>query len=1430
MSKKNNSCDSVYRMKWDNGDNSKLANTPGDSLHLSSKYFNSYLHSGTNPQKRGKKAKRSIANDHDSVVDESEDKKEANFSELGLPESTKLNKSLNVNIYLYGSSQQSGSTLHSNSGIGHAKLKQRKKDREQVQGKTKLPGSRELSRFHEKISDSSSRDELARDDLDNQSSERRVTAKKFDTKSVAREFINNSNLDSHTLTTSTLQTKDSVHSISRPTDSKHVKNIQDSHSNRSDLKSWSPRVRLTLTPNIYIHGLSQGHPRPSDNSDSEEMSKTLGTNLKPLKKNRDVDKIRSLDTAVQDNPKRLGSPVNEEKLFKSTSDLTGKLLKKSKPVLDPLNGNIIRTSDSPAVLSESLAYQRNVYDTKTTKPSTESPIFESHDKFLQSNEAKQLYKAGTSSISSAIESSVSPNNEVTSHSNTMSNSDEADTKPLISVEVQKDIVKKSKPLLTLPPNPYIHGFTSVEKSLTKSKPKLKTSTPRDSNTKHSKASTRTRRKDENKSQKFAKRKQRNVDRRNSKVLSQLNTGLSQPMESSPKKTQLSLQDFGFSSSYQRGLKREISVEDSPKPVHYTPKAPTRRNLMRINLNTLTTSPVTTHELSTTHANHLLSTELLNSPTTSMEPIVHQLHAPSIEASDSNDLVIDLEEDNDPSAAASAVKSEPSDSHVLTSFDQLEKGQTKIKSSSHSKNIFSLMNEMYLTSELCTNDNEKTHPLSNPPAMSQGAVSQGGASSPEHAEDKYIDWNSKIKSASLSSELKEIFNTYCVRKSERVQERKKKNSPENGVIIADDNSASEELLTFHKSSGWTFSYPIGVDPGLYKACPEINYLYGEWMQSARGFDFYDMSCNHASPRADRRPTTLLIKELILLLQCSEAVVRDKANYYLREWLALHPPVTPETIKLYTEAFSLSPSNTFLMDTIKSCMEKPEPFISVWLVEFCVLMFEINFDHCLRQGDKKILQSSMIIKWLWISPHSVFHSSSTSQLLRLLEDVITSPEPNFPLCVALCSLISMAAECVRLASVRWNPEDLNFVSDPALALSHDLAKKLQHCLSVRGFDTAALVISSVKLCWLRTLVVAVILSSYNNYLISERIHVNKISLSSIVSQYFFLVPPLQECSFTERSLMNASSSNHSDKSSASSLSDSICPPQKNGLINSKQKTLKVNKRNGLGESAVHVACKRNNVEKLQQLLTVPGVDVNLKDNIGWTPLHEACHHGSYDCVMLLLKYVPNTTISSALEQEDYTACKVDLNAIGPDGVTPLIDAVEKNHVEICRQLLKYGGQQLLNAKNTEGWTALDLAYTSEMREVLNDVTLSDSVLELDQGSSEETFSQSVCIDIQSIHETAPLSSLYEEVIGAKYVFEKDCADFLSLLTSLVSSYYMSMPSHPSNHSLHERDASVLRNMKGHVKLLKRHIKKLTKPEDYKSLLFQVELLELVCLSKL
>ncbi|RXN21211.1 SMC5-SMC6 complex localization factor 1 isoform X1 [Labeo rohita] len=123
------------------------------------------------------------------------------------------------------------------------------------------------------------------------------------------------------------------------------------------------------------------------------------------------------------------------------------------------------------------------------------------------------------------------------------------------------------------------------------------------------------------------------------------------------------------------------------------------------------------------------------------------------------------------------------------------------------------------------------------------------------------------------------------------------------------------------------------------------------------------------------------------------------------------------------------------------------------------------------------------------------------------------------------------------------------------------------------------------------------------------------------------------------------------------------------------------NAAGETLLHRACKRNQVETLLRILSVPGTDVNIKDHAGWTPLHEACNHGSAECVQALLQHCPNLQLASQVE-----------------GVSPLHDALQNQHTHIAKMLLQRGGSPLLQLRDNEGQTPLDLVTFEALREEL------------------------------------------------------------------------------------------------------------------------------------
>ena len=62
----------------------------------------------------------------------------------------------------------------------------------------------------------------------------------------------------------------------------------------------------------------------------------------------------------------------------------------------------------------------------------------------------------------------------------------------------------------------------------------------------------------------------------------------------------------------------------------------------------------------------------------------------------------------------------------------------------------------------------------------------------------------------------------------------------------------------------------------------------------------------------------------------------------------------------------------------------------------------------------------------------------------------------------------------------------------------------------------------------------------------------------------------------------------------------------------------------------------------------------DHVGWTPLHEACNHGSKASVEALLAHRPAPHLETAV-----------------DGISPLKDALVNGHLDIAKLLLEHAG---------------------------------------------------------------------------------------------------------------------------------------------------------------
>jgi ankyrin repeat protein len=109
-------------------------------------------------------------------------------------------------------------------------------------------------------------------------------------------------------------------------------------------------------------------------------------------------------------------------------------------------------------------------------------------------------------------------------------------------------------------------------------------------------------------------------------------------------------------------------------------------------------------------------------------------------------------------------------------------------------------------------------------------------------------------------------------------------------------------------------------------------------------------------------------------------------------------------------------------------------------------------------------------------------------------------------------------------------------------------------------------------------------------------------------------------------------------------------------------------GLSERALFDAAEVGNIEAVKQHLA-SGMDVNVKNEAGVTPLHVAALMGHKEIAELLI------------------AKGADVNETDSDGKTPLLSAAYFGRKEIAELLIAEGAD--VNAKTTDGETPLDWA---------------------------------------------------------------------------------------------------------------------------------------------
>ena len=116
----------------------------------------------------------------------------------------------------------------------------------------------------------------------------------------------------------------------------------------------------------------------------------------------------------------------------------------------------------------------------------------------------------------------------------------------------------------------------------------------------------------------------------------------------------------------------------------------------------------------------------------------------------------------------------------------------------------------------------------------------------------------------------------------------------------------------------------------------------------------------------------------------------------------------------------------------------------------------------------------------------------------------------------------------------------------------------------------------------------------------------------------------------------------------------------------------------KKTLHKACVKGDIEAVKQFLG-DGVDVNAKDEDGWTPLHLAASDGHKEVVELFIDK------------------GVDVNAKDEDSWTPLHSAVQSlGHREVTELLIAAGAD--VNAKSENGGAPLDITISAEISAIL------------------------------------------------------------------------------------------------------------------------------------
>ncbi|XP_049640760.1 ankyrin repeat and SOCS box protein 3 [Suncus etruscus] len=151
-----------------------------------------------------------------------------------------------------------------------------------------------------------------------------------------------------------------------------------------------------------------------------------------------------------------------------------------------------------------------------------------------------------------------------------------------------------------------------------------------------------------------------------------------------------------------------------------------------------------------------------------------------------------------------------------------------------------------------------------------------------------------------------------------------------------------------------------------------------------------------------------------------------------------------------------------------------------------------------------------------------------------------------------------------------------------------------------------------------------------------------------------------------------------------------------------------------STVGLAAREGNVKVLRKLLQ-KGHSVDIADNRGWMPIHEAAYHNSVQCLQMLIhadsseNYIKTKTFEGfcalhlAASQGHWKVVQIlleagaDPNVTTSEETTPLFLAVGSGRIEVLKLLLE-GGANVSGSHSLCGWNSLHQATFQENTEMV------------------------------------------------------------------------------------------------------------------------------------